>query len=288
MKNKNAYLVLHFSILLFGSAGIFAKLIPYSSVTIVSGRIFFAFLSLLIYALLKKDLVRINPKELFYFILSGSVLAFHWFAFFQAIKVLNVSAGLLLFSTYPIFTSIIDWIICKNKLNKIFIIALVLNLWGIYCISLKFPIDYEFNLGYLWGVLSGLSFAILSFINRHLVSKFTANTVSLYQFGFALIWILPFNLALLPIVFCFKYLILLVILGVIFTALSHTLFIHSFKSINLKTASLISSLEPVYGIIIAGFVLGFEFNLYLLCGALLIISSTILETLRNVLEKGIK
>ena len=43
---------------------------------------------------------------------------------------------------------------------------------------------------------------------------------------------------------------------VVFTALSHTLFIGSLRTIRTQTASVVSCLEPVYGILLAALFLG--------------------------------
>jgi len=47
------------------------------------------------------------------------------------------------------------------------------------------------------------------------------------------------------------FLLLLIILGVICTAGSHTLFIKGMKQVKAQTASMVHFLEPVYGIIFA-------------------------------------
>jgi len=49
---------------------------------------------------------------------------------------------------------------------------------------------------------------------------------------------------------------LLLLLGVVCTAVAHTLFIRGMRRIGARTASLISSLEPVYGIALALVFLG--------------------------------
>jgi drug/metabolite transporter (DMT)-like permease len=50
-------------------------------------------------------------------------------------------------------------------------------------------------------------------------------------------------------------LLLLAVLGIVFTALAHTLFIQGLRGVKAQTASLISSLEPVYGIVFAALLL---------------------------------
>ena len=48
---------------------------------------------------------------------------------------------------------------------------------------------------------------------------------------------------------------LLIVLGLLFTAIAHTLFISGMKTVKATTASVIASLEPVYGILFAFFLL---------------------------------
>ena len=50
--------------------------------------------------------------------------------------------------------------------------------------------------------------------------------------------------------------VLLLVLGVLCTAVAHTLFIESLAVLRTQTASIISALEPVYGILLAALVLG--------------------------------
>ena len=48
---------------------------------------------------------------------------------------------------------------------------------------------------------------------------------------------------------------LLALLGVVFTALAHGLFIHGLHAVRARTASVIATLEPVYGIALAAWLL---------------------------------
>jgi drug/metabolite transporter (DMT)-like permease len=67
----------------------------------------------------------------------------------------------------------------------------------------------------------------------------------------------------------------LIFLGVVCTALSHTLFISSLKKIRAQTASVITGLEPVYGIILAFFLLKEIPALTTLAGGGIIIGASI-------------
>jgi drug/metabolite transporter (DMT)-like permease len=74
--------------------------------------------------------------------------------------------------------------------------------------------------------------------------------IAFYQEFFATLFLLPFFFFLRPAL-NLKTIILLCLLGVFCTAGSHSLFIKGMKYIRAQTAAIISSLEPVYGIIIA-------------------------------------
>jgi len=69
---------------------------------------------------------------------------------------------------------------------------------------------------------------------------------------FAAVVLLPFAAAHWP-VFTLHDVLLLLVLGVLCTAIAHSLFIDGLKGINTRTASMIACLEPVYGPILPSF-----------------------------------
>jgi drug/metabolite transporter (DMT)-like permease len=71
---------------------------------------------------------------------------------------------------------------------------------------------------------------------------------------------------------------LVLILGVFCTALAHTLFIASMRRMSAQTASIVSILEPVYGIALAALLLGEVPGLRTLIGGGLIVSAAALAT----------
>jgi drug/metabolite transporter (DMT)-like permease len=76
-----------------------------------------------------------------------------------------------------------------------------------------------------------------------------------------------------------RELLILLFLGVFCTALAHTLFIASMRSLTAQSASLIASLEPVWGIIF-GIILLHELpTLTTLLGGILIVGAVMLPAL---------
>jgi drug/metabolite transporter (DMT)-like permease len=73
-----------------------------------------------------------------------------------------------------------------------------------------------------------------------------------------------------------RELALLVVLGVVCTALAHTLFVASLATVSAHTASVVAALEPVYGIALATALLGEWPTIGMLAGcALLVIAAVV-------------
>ena len=73
-------------------------------------------------------------------------------------------------------------------------------------------------------------------------------------------------------------LILLLIAGVVFTAMPHSLFAASLKHLSAATAGLISCLQPLYGTILAIIILHERPSVMTLIGGALIVSAACFET----------
>jgi len=69
-------------------------------------------------------------------------------------------------------------------------------------------------------------------------------------------------------------------LGIVFTAVAHTLFIKELSSVKAQTTSIIASLEPVYGIIFAIFFVNEIPTLRVLGGDIIILGATFYATIR--------
>jgi drug/metabolite transporter (DMT)-like permease len=76
----------------------------------------------------------------------------------------------------------------------------------------------------------------------------------------------------------FPYLLLLALLT---TAVGHSLMVHSLKFFSASTATIISSIQPVFGIIIAIIVVDEIPSKNTIWGGLLIISTVFIETIRS-------
>jgi drug/metabolite transporter (DMT)-like permease len=279
MNAKNKSLTeIHLAVFLFGLSGLFGKLLLLSSIIIVLGRVFFSSIFLLIIILyLKKDIKLKQQKHYFYLVVMGVILAVHWSTFFKSIQVSTVAIGLLTFSTFPVFVTFLEPYFFKEKIKLSDIVIAIVTFLGVLLVIPKFELGNNLTQGVLWGIVSGFTYAILSMLNRKYVKEYSSSVIAFYEQFIATIVLIPFLFLQKP-VFQPRDIFLLVLLGILFTGISHSLFINGLKNIKTQTAGIISSLEPVYGIIFAAFLLREIPTLREVLGGVVILSAVFYST----------
>lgn len=266
------------AVFLFGFAGLFGKFLSCSPLLIVLGRTFFASIALFFYARLvsKTELFTFDKKEILFFLLQGILLAVHWYTFFLSIQISSVAVGLVTFSTFPLFVTFLEPLFFKEKLKAIDIGTACAVFIGILLVIPNFDFSNDITRGGFFGIMSGLTFAFLALVNRRNARISDSIAVAFFQNLFAALFLVLPVVALktgLPQISDLPHLIFL---GVVCTALAHTLFIKSLTFIRAQTASVIAGLEPVYGIILAFFMLNEIPQQRTLLGGMIIIGTTLL------------
>lgn len=282
MLNKNKSLLqIHFAVLLFGLTGVFGKLITLPSIILVLGRVIFSFLSILIYMKTAGHSIKLKEKKHFFsFILLGVLLAFHWTTFYESIKLSTVAIGLLTFSTFPMFATFIEPYFFKEKLQVSDIVTAVVTFIGIFFVVPEFEFGNEMTMGAILGILSGFSYAFLSVMNRKFTKDYSGAMIALCEQGVASVLLLPFFFTVQPVV-SMSNLLLTVLLGTVFTALPHTLFIGGMKYVKTQTAGIITCLEPLYGIILAVVLIHEIPNMKVITGGVIILGTVLYSTLKS-------
>jgi drug/metabolite transporter (DMT)-like permease len=271
---------LHLAVLLFGFAGLFGKWIALAPVTIVFGRSAIACIAL---ALLLRAGRESEPRGAsFEWRLAGGgiVLALHWVAFFQAIQMANVAIGLLGFASFPLFVLLLEALLRERILRRAEWTTALLVTAGLLLLVPELSIDNRTVRGLIWGVVSGFSFALLAVMNRGLASRRSATSIAFWQNGIAAAALLPL-VAVTPTVLTPRDVGLLIVLGVVCTALAHTLFIRSLRALSAHVASVVAALEPVYGIALAFLLLGERPELRTLIGATMIVGAAMVASVRR-------
>ena len=245
---------LHFLVFIAGFTAILGELISINAISLVWYRMIIASVLMLIYILIRKVKLKINPKALLRLSIAGIIIALHWITFFGAINQSNISITLAMFSTGAFFASFIEPFIYKRAIIWYEIVFGIIVIIGVFIIT-------QSEIKYLTGILLGISSAFLSslfaVLNGSFLKQHTATVISFYEFLsgvlFISIYIIIFGDGFSNSFFKislsdFKYLF---ILASICTAYSFIASVYIMKAISPYTVVLTYNLEPVYGIAMA-------------------------------------
>lgn len=289
--NLKSYLQLHLIVFIWGFTAIIGALITLDALPLVWFRMLFAVVFIAIYLCYKKLPLRVPLKILVQFLFCGLVIALHWFTFFHAIKISNVSITLACLSTGALFASIIEPILYGKKIVPYEVFFGLLVVVGLYIIF-----NVEGN--YFWGIITALTSAFLSalfaVINSRLVKSYNATVISFYElsggvifFSFLLLFFGSFSFEFFQL--SVKDLLYLLILSSVCTAYAFIASTSVMKFLSPYTVMLTINLEPIYGIILA--VLIFEekeqmsFGFYI--GAFIILLTVLLNAIIKSRKKTV-
>ena len=282
--HRNALLSAHVAAVLFGLTGILGALILADAGVITFGRATFAFIALGFVAGLKgtRLLDALAWRNVPILGLTGTLLAAHWVTFFIAVKVGGVAVATLGFASFPAFIALIDMIGFRERIGRSESLLLLMVTAGLVLVVPSFDLLNEGTVGLIWGVGSGLSFALLAVVNRRHTKGMKALQVAFWQNVVVALLMTPFVFSHLPDSgLRAEDWVNLALLGVFCTGLSQFLFVKSLDGLQARTAGMIIALEPVYAILGAWWMFDEAPSLRMAAGALLVILATVLGARRK-------
>jgi drug/metabolite transporter (DMT)-like permease len=278
MTRTGALVALHGAVLLFGVAGLFGKWLDLAPVVIVLGRTTIAAAALAALRAAQQRAPAAPPFDV-RLIGNGVLLALHWFAFFEAIRISTVATGLLGYASFPLFVLVLERLLLGRRWAAREAVTAAFVTGGLGLLVPEFSLANPIVHGLAWGLVSGLTFALLAVMNRRWAAERPAADVALWQNLWAALVLAPLALVAGPLPdLGAREVGLLLVLGLACTALAHTLFIHALATITAHTASVIAALEPVYGIVLALVLLGEVPGWRTVAGAVLIVGAAIVAT----------
>jgi drug/metabolite transporter (DMT)-like permease len=208
----------------------------------------------------------------------GILLAAHWVSYFYAMQVSSVAIGVIALYTYPVITVFLEPLFHGERPHIIDIMSSIAVLFGIYLIVPDFSLDNSVTIGVLSGVFSALMMSLRNIMQRRYFSAYAASHALFYQtFVVALVLYFFSDTAVASIAESQWWLLLL--LGVAFTALPHTLFANALLHLKAKTVSLIACVQVVYAAIFAAVILGEWLTWNVVAGGLIVLSAAMYESL---------
>ena len=282
MKNQQLQhiMLLNFSMLCLCTSGSLGRYISLPPPLTIWYRAFLAFLFVGIFCYWKGYSFQFDVKKYGKVVfLSGLFMTINFVCYFYALQWSNVAIGMLALFTFPIMTTFLEPLFLKTPFQKIHILLGAMVLLGIYFLAPSFDFQNNMTQGLLIGLVSALAWAIRNLLLKSNIAAFNSSILMFYQLGTAMLLLLPMlwiyqEAAVIP------QLPYLLFLGLVTTAIGHTLFINSFNHFSVSTASIMASTQPIYGIIVAMIFLGEIPSGRSLIGGALILLTVVIESMR--------
>jgi len=134
-----------------------------------------------------------------------------------------------------------------------------------------------------FGVFSALCYSIRNIYMKAKSSEYEGSILMVYQ-------LIIVSVLLSPVFYFYDVnglgvsLPAILILALLTTAIGHTLFVYSFRNFSISAASIISGVQPIYGIIIGMIVLGEYPGVRTIIGGSVILGTVLIESVRSFKE----
>lgn len=252
-QRRNAVVLLHITVFIWGWTGILGKWIDQSALHIVYTRCILAAAGLFVVALWMRRTLSPRTPDLKNYLLTGLIILGHWITFYLSIKLGSASIAAACLSTSTVITALIAPFWSGKRISR-FEVATGIVIIG--ALMLMFGLEPKYRTGILVGVLSAFLSAWFNVVNGRLVQRGDAMRIGFYELltagGVLGLWLalrgdLPPVLWELPP----RDIIGHLVLALVCTTFAFTAGIHVLKRLTPFTVILTVNLEPVYTIIIA-------------------------------------
>lgn len=259
-ETQRAFLQLHFCVFLWGFTAILGKLISISSVTLVWWRMLITCICLLFLKNIFPMLRQIPRRTLLQLTGVGVLVALHWLAFYEAIKLSNASVTLVGIATMSFFAAFLEPLIFRKPI-KWYEVGLGVVILPAMVLIVR-HLDWSMIDGFLMGLASSFLGAAFGIMNKKMVEKSDPLLITFVELGSG--WL--FLSLLIPIFFrdlmqtdfipAKKDFIYLIVLSAACTAVPFVLSLKALRHISAFGTLLAINMEPVYGIALAWLILG--------------------------------
>lgn len=288
-KSKNtaiAVIMLITSMSIFGTIGLLREHIRLSSSLIALSRAVIGALFLLVVMLTKRkkpDFLQIK-KNAIALVISSLALGFNWVLLFEAYSYLSVATATLIYYLAPTLVIFLSVPLFKDKLSIKHVLCAIVSLVGMVLVSgvveNGFSIDFT---GILLALGAMLLYATVVILNR--------KSSSVPAFDRTFVQLVIASLVLLPyVIITDKTLFLgadglsiglLVCAGIVHTGIAYVLYFASVGALKSHTVAIFSYIDPTLAVILSFTVLGENFSIFSVIGAVLIIGASLVSEIKK-------
>jgi drug/metabolite transporter (DMT)-like permease len=282
------YLHLHFLVLIWGFTAILGKLInpQLSRISLTFFRTLLAAVGLAVVLWLWKEWKRVPANDRWAMLGVGVIMGLHWLTFFGSAHVSSASVCLAGMSTTSLFTSLLEPLFARRRVRPLEIFLSLLVIAGLYLIF-RFEVDQSLGLGL--ALVSAFLAALFTIANSRFVRRYNALLITFYEMNGATVAML---LGLAGVAFTSGLTakevipqstdwLWLGILAFVCTVYAYSAGVHLLRKVSPFTLNLTINMEPVYGMVLAYFILNERMTAGFYAGSVVILLAVIIYPMLN-------
>ena len=282
--DRRSVLMMVSSMLIFGTIGVFRRMIPVSSAFLAFSRGLLGGLCILPVARLKsrKTEGAVPRRTLLRLVVSGMLIGVNWMLLFEAYNYTTVAVATLCYYMEPTIVMLLSPLFFREKLTVGKGICAAVAVAGMVLVSGVIGDSGAHTAG-LQGILLGLGaaafYSAVVIMNKKIrgIGAYRKTTVQLLSAGMVMIPYLlltgdPGFAGLTP-----GSAALLVVVGIVHTGIAYVMYFGSMDGLRVQTVAILGYIDPVSALLFSALLLREPLGVLNIIGAVMIIGSAILS-----------
>jgi drug/metabolite transporter (DMT)-like permease len=261
----------------------------YNPITTVFLRLLIASPILYLYSKLTKKIQRIRKEDIGHLVWLSLLQPFLYFLFESfGLKQTSPTVAAVIISTIPLFTPVVAYYQCHEKLSPMNIVGLAVSFFGVLVVIVKGDFSLAASpMGLILLLGATATGVIYTTSLKKLALKYNSLSIVMYQNILGIFLFLPFFLwfdlkSFLSVSPPFNVLSSLVLLAILPTSMSFILYTTSVKELGAARASMFGNIMPVFTALLAWFVLDESLSFQMMLGILLVIAGLFVSQRRRI------
>lgn len=293
MKAKvKAKIELTSAFLIWGSIGVFVKMIPLNSGVVAFDRSLVGMLFLLLVKLFLGRKIDFEAMKSSFWLLglNGALLGINWILLFESYNYTSVATSTICYNLGPMIVVMLSPIVFRERLTVVKVLCVLSALFGVACVSGVFSqsgIGEKGLLGVALGLAAAVVYAMTVILNKRL-DKVEPLDKAITQFAFSTVTMFIYCLFVTKaseLQFTVPTVVLLIIVGVVHTGVAYTIYFKSLPNVTSQNVAVFAYIDPVVAVVLSALVLKESLNAFTVLGAALVIASAIISELYDNKKK---
>lgn len=258
----------------FGFVSIIVREVDLDAEVLVFYRCVFAVATIgLALAVTRRLMVLRRRTTLRYALLLGTTLGVHWFLFFETIKLSSVVLAVLTAYLAPIAVALLGPFFLPERHSPVALFALVPSVGGLALVAFAGGEDVNARpLALLTGLGTAITYAALVIGTKRVAARVSAAGLTFWNYTLSGLLMLPLLATADRVAPTLGELGYLVLLGVVFTAVTGYLYIWLIRKVTAQAMGILAYLEPVSAALLAWILLGEQLTWQTAVGGALVIA----------------